>query len=158
MPGPHTSSQGASPTPDALGSQSGVHLDSFKPEYYKMKCTHKDGTFVGYLASSSNNYLWLTKNSNDGSWVQWSKPADGSLWLQVHQQILRYLGDGDYDYACWGLPQAPGVGPYTQPLIYNNDKTISMAVKPAISLYGPYGDQWVCWGPTDDKVLVCTME
>jgi hypothetical protein len=134
-------------TPD-LGSQDVAPRGVTPPGYQIAKCTFKNGTFAGYLASSTNAYVWLTNDPSKAANVKWKIDSSGQWWLEKDTQPNdRFLGVGDNGYADWGLWQARPNG-YIEPVIYNPDRTIALAKDASQVLYGPYGDRWVCFGST----------
>jgi hypothetical protein len=141
-------------TPDDLGLQ---QADPVLDSYSIVQCTFRSNrTFAGYLASSTNAYVWLTQDPNQAARVKWLIDRSGRWWLEkATSPNDRFLGVAGNDYADWGLWQADPNG-YIEPVIYNSDHTISLAKDTSKSLYGPYGDQWVRWGQSQN-VLVCEL-
>jgi hypothetical protein len=139
-----------------LGSKIAPTESAAGSDYKKAKCTYKsNGTFAGYLSSSTNAYVWLTQDPNQASSVKWTFDGNGGRWLEKHTSpSARLLGSAEQDYADWGLSQTVGASVYAEPVIYNSDHTISLASNPAKFLYGPYGDQWVCWGDNANVLVV----
>jgi hypothetical protein len=134
-------------TPD-LGSQD-IPAEGAMPSGYKIaKCTFKNGTFAGYLASSKNAYVWLTDDLSKAAHVKWNIDSSGRWWLEKDTQPNdRFLGVAEQGYADWGLWQAAPNG-YIEPVKYNADRTITLLKDESQVLYGPYGDRWVCFGKT----------
>lgn len=144
----------STPTLEDLGVK---QADPFLDGYSLVKCTFRSNkTFAGYLASSTNNFVWLTQDPKQAAQVKWLIDRSGRWWLEKatspNDRFLGYAGDS---YADWGLWQANPNG-YIEPVIYNADHTIALASDPSKLLYGPYGDQWVRWGQ-DQNVLVCEL-
>ena len=50
--------------------------------------------------------------------------------------------------------QTRGASSYAEPVLYNADHTISLKADATKFLYGPYGDQWVCWGDNENVLIV----
>lgn len=142
-----------------LGSQD-VAAHEAPPSGYKLaKCTfRKNGVSAGYLASSTNAYVWLTDDPSKAAHVKWDIDKSGRWWLQKSTSPNdRFMGIAEYGYADWGLWQAQPNG-YIEPVIYNSDHTIALAKDPSQLLYGPYGDGWVCFGKTsEENVLVVEL-
>jgi len=142
-----------------LGSQDVAVEASAASEYKLAQCTFKkNGVAAGYLASSTNAYVWLTQDVKKATRVKWLIDSSGRWWLEkATTPNDRFLGIGDNDYADWGLWQAAPNG-YIEPVVYNADHTIALARYPSKLLYGPYGDQWVCWGSaTEENLLVVEL-
>ncbi len=140
-----------------LGIQNDAkEMEFLEAGYKRAKCTYKSNNeFAGYLASSQNQYLWLTQDINQAAWVKWTFDSIGGRWLEKSTVPYdRFLGVAEYDYADWGLSQTRGASKYASPVIYNTDHTISLASDPRKFLYGPYGDQWVCWGDNENVLVV----
>lgn len=125
--------------------------------YSIVQCTYLSNKVpAGYLASSTNSFVWLTQNPKEAALVKWLIDRSGRWWLEkATSPNDRFLGVAGADYADWGLWQSDPNG-YIEPVIYNGDHTISLAKEPSKFLYGPVGDQWVCWGK-GDNVLVCEL-
>jgi hypothetical protein len=123
--------------------------------YQLAKCTFlKNGVLAGYLASSKNAYVYLTSDPKQAAGVKWMHDKSGRWWLEKDTKPDdRFLGVGANSYADWGLWQAEPNG-WIEPVIYNANHTIALAKDPSQLLYGPYGDDWVCWGSNSDNVLV----
>jgi hypothetical protein len=146
-----------SPTTIDLGSKSGAQEAEFhEAGYQRAKCTYKSNkTFAGYLASSKNAYVWLTQDINEAIWVKWKFDGVGDRWLEkATRPYDRFLGRAESYYADWGLSQTRGASSYAEPVLYNADHTISLKADATKFLYGPYGDQWVCWGDNENVLIV----
>ena len=129
-------------------------FEQFAASYGIIKAVPKDTNAVFYLGASAANYVSLVTSPNDAAKCMWMYDARGQLWLSASLTEYRYLGWAEQDYADWGLGQAHGVGPYTQPLVYGSDGTVSMQNHPVQQLYKYNG--WACWGVGQASVLVLT--
>src|SRR4051812_49384829 len=66
-----------------LGSQEVTALGAPASGYQLAKCTFKkNGVFAGYLASSTNAYVWLTDDPGQAAHVKWKIDGDGRWWLE----------------------------------------------------------------------------
>ena len=129
-------------------------FDRFAASYGIIKCVPKNGGATTYLGASAANYVSLVAKPEDGTKCMWLRDQRGQLWLSASLTEYRYLGWAEQDYADWGLGQAPGVGPYSQPVVYNSDGTVSLQSQPVQQLYND-GD-WARWGPGRDDALILT--
>lgn len=129
-------------------------FDRFAASYGLIKCVPKNSGPTRYLGASAANYVSLVANAGDGIKCMWLRDSRGQLWLSASLTEYRYMGWAEQDYADWGLGQGPGVGPYSLPLLYNSDGTVSLASQPAQQLYNY--DDWGAWGVGRDDALVLT--
>ncbi|MBM7460609.1 hypothetical protein JOE26_003284 [Rhodococcus coprophilus] len=129
-------------------------FDRFAASYGPIKCVPKNGGDPLYLGASAANYIPLVANAGDGTKCMWMRDARGELWLSASLTVYRYMGWAEQDYADWGLGQAPGVGKYSQPLLFNSDGTVSLASQPVQQLYND--DGWAKWGVGREDALVIT--
>ena len=85
---------------------------SFTP----VKCYRlSDGTFLGYLGVGTNNYVVLVGDEGSAAALDWY-PYNGDTYLRKNTSpAYRYVGEGVYSYADWGL----WGGNYKSPVIYN---------------------------------------
>jgi len=142
-----------------LGAQISPQQPARPDGWFKAKCTYTNGVLAGYLASSQNDYVWLAPTFDQGYWVNWYIHTDGNWYLRKQTSPdARYLGAAGQDYADWGLWQAVGSQSYIEPVVYNNDHTISRKGNTSQFLYGPYGNKWVCWGQKQTNTLIVTLE
>src|SRR5437667_2355847 len=119
-------------------------FDEKAASYGVITAVPKDGSGTYYLGASAANYVSLVAKPQDAAKCMWMYDQKGQLWLSASLTVYRYLGWAEQDYADWGLGQGPGVGPYSQPVLYNPDGTISLQGQPAQKLY-KYNN-WACWG------------
>lgn len=145
----------------------GVDLDAPRPvlqtdaaatsqgTYGKMRCYNlTTGEFVGWLGTYGNN-VDLVHDAESAAAVAWS-PHGSDMYLRKETSPNdRFLGLGWNGYATWGL-----TGGWNDPIIYNSDHTISLKTDPKRKLYGPYGNDWVCWsgGEDNQNLLRCELE
>lgn len=129
-------------------------FDEFAASYGPIKAVAQDGSGTFYLGASAANYVPLVANVNDAAKCMWMYDARGQLWLSASLTVYRYLGWAEQDYADWGLGQGPGVGPYSQPVTYHSDGTVSLQNSPAQKLYKYKG--WACWGVGQSSLLMLT--
>jgi hypothetical protein len=148
--------------------QMGIDADSPKPDlqsapdptsaatWKKMACYNLvTGDFVGYLGTYNNN-LDLLQDADDAANLVWYSSGSDLYLRKATTPNDRYLGLGWNGYACWGLWTPTG---WVNPVVYNSDHTISLKEDPKRKLYGPYGNDWVCWtgGEDNQNILRCEM-
>ena len=116
-------------------------FEQFASSYGAIKAVTTDGSGTFYLGASTQNFVSLVTSSGDATSCMWMYDQKGQLWLSASLTVYRYLGWADQDYADWGVGAGP---PYSQPLIYHSDGTVSMQNQPVQKLYKSNG--WACWG------------
>ncbi|HUY99088.1 MAG TPA: hypothetical protein VMU89_01965 [Thermomicrobiaceae bacterium] len=121
----------------------------------RMKCYNRStGAFVGWLGTY-NYSVDLVHDADSGAGVAWT-PWGSDMYLTMDWSPgYRYLGLGANSYACWGI-----AGGWTDAIVYNPDHTLSLKSDPKRKLYGPYGNDWVCWsnGEDNQNILRCELE
>lgn len=98
------------------------------------------GTFLGWLGVGTNNYAVLVGDENSAHELDWYVDGDDLYLRKNTSPAYRYLGEGVYSYADWGL----WGGNYKSPVIYNADSTVSLKGAPGRKLY-VYKDSQLCW-------------
>ncbi|GAA5017780.1 hypothetical protein [Actinopolymorpha pittospori] len=104
------------------------------------KCySFSTGQFLGWLGAGYNSYVSVETDEKNAHGVRWVF-KDGDLYLRKETEgIDRDLGEGHDGYADWGLG-----GGYYEPVLYNEDLTISLKSAPERKLY-LVGDNQVRW-------------
>jgi hypothetical protein len=134
-----------------------------------VRCTNlRTGAFLGWLATYANNvYLETDPNSSSRARCEFASYSYhiGRAVEGPHPYLCietspgssdRMLGLGSNSYACWGIISAGG---WKDPIIYNDDHTISIQAAPNRKLYGPYGNQWVRWSEGNhEDIMKCDLE
>lgn len=155
--------------PDGSSPLRGLPSETMRPdveetEHFWMKCYHKGipREFVGYLSWRGNQTAAIGEGADyPPAEVYWYDGPNGDTYLGKETSPYdRFLGMGDYWYACWALWQVRNMGYFTN-VIYNPDHTISPGTYPRRFLAGPYeqyGINWVWWAPEGDpNILVCEL-
>ncbi|MBI1686157.1 PI-PLC domain-containing protein [Caulobacter hibisci] len=119
--------------------------------YRTVKCyTRATGAFAGYLGSYENT-LYLFQSTSEASAVKWTY-RDHDLYL-AKEENDRWLGEGRNNYAGWGLGST-----WYAPVLYNDDKSISLKSAPDRHLRGPDSDGYLYWSADDSATDILTFE
>ena len=104
------------------------------------------GAFLGWLGVGTNNYVVLVGDEKQAHGLDWYAYGNDLYLRKNTSPAYRYIGEGVYSYADWGL----WGGNYKSPVIYNPDSTLTLKGAPGRSLY-LYKDNQLCWsnGETD---------
>ena len=109
--------------------------------YAHVKCySVADGSFLGWLGVGTNNYVVLVGKESDAHEFDWYVYGDDLYLRKNTSPAYRYLGEGVYSYADYGL----WGGNYKSPVVYNPDSTVSLKDAPSRRLY-VYKDNQLCW-------------
>jgi hypothetical protein len=140
-----------------MADKSAAHahpFDAVAANYGPIECVPLSGGDKKYFGGSAANYVSLVTDIGSAVPCMWLRDASGLLWLSASLTQYRYLGIAEQSYADWGLGQAPGVGSYSSPLLYNSDGTLSLAYQPVMRLYNY--KNWGTWGVGRSDALVVT--
>jgi hypothetical protein len=115
---------------------------------------------VGYLGAGGNlnASTSIVANKEDGANVKWAYVGSDMYLEKDTTPNDRYLGLGSQSYACWGLWTRDG---WVDPLVYNQDHTISLKGQTHRKLYGPYrwlGSDWAVWSEGEDNQNILRFE
>ncbi|MBV6697309.1 hypothetical protein KV557_09250 [Kitasatospora aureofaciens] len=96
----------------------------------------ESGKFLGWLGCTpygdpfGRNYTWIIPEEKDAHGVRWSFTGDDLYLRKDTRPGDRYLGLSDQSRAGWGLP-----GGWRNPVLYNDDGTVSLRDEPQRKLY-----------------------
>ncbi|MDA8437393.1 MAG: hypothetical protein M0Z51_00865 [Propionibacterium sp.] len=117
-------------------------------DYVHVKCySLTDDRFLGWLGVGYNNYTVLVADEQDAHGLVWYADGDDLYLRKDTSGGDRYLGEGVYSYADWGL----WGGNYKSPVLYNADQTLSLKGAPTRKLY-LYKDNQLCWSNGEEDL------
>jgi hypothetical protein len=121
--------------------------------YVPMKCYNlSTGDFVGWLGTYGNN-VDLVHSVEEAARLKFSSYGSDLYLRKETDPADRYLGLGWNGYATWGV-----TGGWNDPIVYNGDHSISLKTDSKRKLYGPYGNDWVCWSGGEDNQNILRIE
>lgn len=112
-------------------------------------------TFLGWLGCSSGNYVQVVSDEKDAHGVTWAFSGDDLYLRKDTTPTDRFLGLADYSYAGWGL-----IGGWRDPVVYNEDTSISLKSDPKrrLYVYEKGGTNWLCWSDDATNKAIVGVE